>query len=123
MDPWISLCEQVDTRLNRIACQAVVGSPAEALEALHAGLIDVARLMRSTPWPGIGELAAALEQVASDASSPDDVSPALAHVQAIWADFQRSLVGEVAETTFQNDEVSGAEEAVDAEEAAEAFDV
>jgi two-component system, chemotaxis family, sensor kinase CheA len=120
MDPWISLCEQVDTRLNRLACQAVVGTPDEALDALHGGLIDLARLMRATPWPGIGELAAALEQVASDANTPDDVSPALAHVQTIWAEYQRHLVGEVADTTVTPEEIAAAQGAEDAaEEAAE----
>ena len=97
MDPWLSLCEQIDKRLNRLAVDAAVGAaPAEAVAGLQTGLKALAKMLRGTIWPGIDVLAKAIDQVASEITSPDDTNPALAHVQEQWNEYQIATVGEVS---------------------------
>src|SRR5688500_2012703 len=97
MDPWLSLCEQVDKRLNRLAVDAAVGTaPEETAAGLQAGLKAPAKMLRGTIWPGIDVLAKAVDQVAKEITSPDDANPALAHVQEQWNDYQLATVGEVS---------------------------
>ena len=88
MDPWLSLCEQVDKRLNRLAVDAAVGAaPEDAVAGLQAGLKALAKMLRGTIWPGIDVLAKAVDQVATEITSPNDASPALAHVQEQWNEY------------------------------------
>jgi two-component system, chemotaxis family, sensor kinase CheA len=99
MDPWLSLCEDVDTRLNRLAIDASVGTPAEALDAVQTGLRALAKTLKRTLWPDIGDVAKQLDQVASEITSADEISAALAHVQGVWQAYQHHLVGEVVPTS------------------------
>jgi two-component system chemotaxis sensor kinase CheA len=97
MDPWLSLCEQVDTRLNRLATDAAIGAaPEDAVSALQTGLKALAKMLRGTIWPDADKLAKAIDKVASEITSPNDADPALAHIQELWSEYQIATVGEVS---------------------------
>ena len=80
-----------------MAVDATLGAaPADAVAGLQTGLKGLAKMLRGTIWPDIDKLAKAIDKVATEVTSPDDASPALAHVQELWNEYQIATVGEVS---------------------------